>query len=136
LHASVVQSLLSLQLRAAPGTHDPPEHASPCVQNAPSSHGSELFECVHASVFSLHASVVQSLLSLQLRAAPGTHEPPEHVSPCVQNEPSSHGAELLACVQTSFASSQPSVVQSLLSLQSSGGPEQTPPLQVPAAVQN
>jgi hypothetical protein len=43
LHVSDVQALLSLQSRAPPPTHAPPEQASPIVQALPSSHAAALF---------------------------------------------------------------------------------------------
>jgi hypothetical protein len=42
----------------------------------------------------LQLSVVQTLLSLQTRAGPLTHVPPEQVSGVVQAFPSSHDAVL------------------------------------------
>jgi hypothetical protein len=43
LQVSVVQTLPSLQTRAGPATHVPPEQVSGVVQALPSSHDSVLF---------------------------------------------------------------------------------------------
>ena len=76
-----------------------------------------------------HDSVVHALLSSQSGGAPPTQEPPEHLSAVVQALPSSQDTVLFECVQP-VAGLQPSVVQTLLSLQSGGGPPaQLPPEQ-------
>ena len=81
--------------------------------------------CVHP-LAGMQLSLVQTLLSSQLGAAPPTQLPPPHVSLVVQNEPSSHGAVLLLCVQP-VPVSHASSVQTLLSLQFGAGP----PTQIP-----
>ena len=76
-----------------------------------------------------HDSVVHALLSSQSGGGPPTQEPPEHLSAVVQALPSSQDTVLFECVQP-VAGLQPSVVQTLLSLQSGGGPPaQLPPEQ-------
>jgi hypothetical protein len=130
---------------------------------------------VHASVVSLHASVVQALSSVHARAAPPQVPMPLQTSSTVQNAPSSqvrpeaageytvvdavgtHAKQsfvgsvtsaatqaplikqpvVTGCAQASAASSQLSVVQLSVSLQSRVVPPQVPPaLQVSTAVQN
>ena len=137
LQASVVQAFVSLQSLAGPAVQTPLTHVSPTVQNALSLHvtWSGFGVCVHAFPVSSHPSVVHAFVSLQSRALP-IQTPPAHVSTPVQNRPSSHGAVLFVCVQTSFCSSQASVVHPFVSAQSRGVPEQTPPLQMPVVVQN
>jgi glyoxylate utilization-related uncharacterized protein len=113
-HESVVQTFPSLQTKAGPPTHAPAEQASPVVQAFPSVQALLLFVNTHP-VAGLHASVVQTLPSLQVSAGPATHAPPEQVSPVVQAFPSLQGLLL-------FVNTQPvvglhaSVVQGLLSL--------------------
>jgi hypothetical protein len=115
LHESVVHGLLSLQLGAAPPTHAPPEHVSAVVHALPSSHAAVLFACVQP-LAGAHASLVHGLLSLQLGAAPPTHEPPAHVSAVVHALPSLQGEVLFACTQP-VAGLHESSVHPLLSLQ-------------------
>jgi hypothetical protein len=67
LHESVVQTLLSLQVTAAPAWHVPPPQLSPIVQALPSSHALVLFVWTHP-VVGLQLSSVHGLLSLQFRA--------------------------------------------------------------------
>src|SRR5438876_823450 len=87
LQPSVVQTLPSSQFGAAPPTHVPPLQASPVVQGLPSLQGLVLLVCVQP-VAGLQPSVVQTLPSSQLGAAPPTHVPPLQVSPVVQAFPS------------------------------------------------
>ena len=70
LHESVVQLLLSLQTTAEPAWHVPPPQTSPVVQAFPSSHAFVLLVKTQP-VASVQVSVVQGLLSLQMRPAPG-----------------------------------------------------------------
>ena len=80
-------------------------------------------------VAGLHESSVHTSPSLQLGAGPPAQLPPEHLSAVVQALPSSQDTVLFECVQP-VAGLQPSVVQTLLSLQSGGGPPaQLPPEQ-------
>jgi hypothetical protein len=82
----------------------------------------------------LHVSVVQTLLSLQTTGVPAWHVPPPHTSPLVQAFPSSQGAELFVNTQP-VAGLQLSLVQTLLSLQTTGVPAwQVPPPQVSPVV--
>ncbi len=66
-------------------------------------------------------SVVQTLLSLQTIGVPA-HTPPPHVSPEVQALPSSQALVLFVNTHP-VAGLHVSVVQTLLSLQTSAGPE-------------
>ena len=128
LQASVVQTLLSLQSGGGPPAQLPPAQWSPVVHALPSSQGSLLFTCVQP-VAGLQESVVHTLLSLQLGGGPPWQLPPAQVSLVVQALPSSQGAALLVFTQP-VAWLQMSVVQTLLSLQSGGGPPaQLPPAQ-------
>jgi hypothetical protein len=74
--------------------HEPETHASPTVQNRPSSQVAVLFPWTHP-VPGLHESSVQALPSSQLGAAPPTHVPLSqaslvvHAFPSVQVLPSS-----------------------------------------------
>ena len=108
--------------------HEPSEQTSFSVHGFPSSHGAELLLWVHPECGS-QLSVVQTSPSSQLGAGPPTQLPPAQVSLVVQALPSSHGPVLFACVQP-LAGLQESVVQTLPSLQSGGGPPaQLPPEQ-------
>jgi hypothetical protein len=121
-------------LGAAPPTHAPPLHVSVVVQAFPSLHGAVLLVCVQP-VAGLQPSVVQTLPSSQLGAAPPTQVPPEHVSLVVQALPSLHGAVLLVCVQPVIGL-HASSVQTLPSSQfGAAPPTQTPPAQVSPVVQ-
>jgi len=115
LQLSSVHTLLSLQLGAAPPTHEPPEQTSPVVHALPSLQASVLFVCVQP-VAGLQLSVVQGLLSLQLSGVPAPQEPPLQTSWPLQTLLSSHAAVLLVWVQP-LAGSHESFVQELLSLQ-------------------
>jgi hypothetical protein len=120
LHESVVQMLLSLQLRATPGWQTPAEQASPMVQALPSLHDAAMLVWAQP-VPGSQLSLVQTLLSSQLSAGPLTQTPPEHVSLVVQTVPSLHGAVLLAFTQP-VAGLQESSVQVFPSLQLRGTP--------------
>src|SRR6267143_1977222 len=121
--ASVVQALLSLQTSGVPGAQRPcsqvslPLQASPSEQEVPSATG------VWTQPLGPQESVVQGLLSSQLRAVPGVQAPALQISsplqtlPSEQDEPSGTGL-----VKQPVAGSQASVVQALLSLQTSGVP--------------
>ena len=128
LQLSSVQTFPSLQFGAGPPTQLPPLHVSLVVHALPSSQGALLLVWTHP-VAGLQLSSVQALLSLQFGGGPPTHAPLLQVSLVVQALPSSHGPVLFACVQP-LAGLQESVVQTLLSLQSGGGPPaQLPPAQ-------
>src|SRR5438552_7737985 len=94
----MVHLLPSSQFFAGPPTHVPPLQASPVVQGLPSSQGLVLLVCVQP-VAGLQPSVVQTLPSSQLGAAPPTQVPPLQVSPVVQAFPSLQELVLLVCVQ-------------------------------------
>jgi hypothetical protein len=129
LQLSLVQMLLSSQLRGGPPRQAPPPQVSLVVHASLSSQGSLLFTWAQP-LDGLQLSSVQGLLSLQFADAPGTHAPPLHVSAVVQALPSLHGAVLEVCAHP-VAGLQPSSVHTLLSLQSGGGPPvQDPPLHV------
>jgi hypothetical protein len=134
LHESSVHGLLSLQLVAGPPWHVPPPQVSPVVHALPSSHGAVLFVATQPLAGS-HESSVQGLPSSQTTAVPGWHDPPPQASPVVHALPSSHGLVLLVKTQPD-AGLQVSVVQALLSLQTTGTPgRQAPPPQVSPVVQ-
>jgi len=80
---SSVQGLVSLQSRVVP-EHAPSLHVSAEVQNRPSSHGAVLLVCVQVSLTSSHASVVQALVSAQLRGVP-EQTPPLQMPSVEQN---------------------------------------------------
>src|SRR2546428_75654 len=88
---SVEQGLLSSQLRAEPTAHSPawpvsaPLHALPSLHDVP--FGSAV--CRQPPTGS-QVSVVQGLLSLQLRPAPPVHTPAWHVSTPLHASPSLH----------------------------------------------
>jgi hypothetical protein len=77
LQVSVVQTLLSLQTRGAPGWQAPPEHTSLTVQASPSEQATVLLALTQP-LAGLQVSVVHTLLSLQLNAVPGWHVPNAH----------------------------------------------------------
>src|SRR5204862_6714367 len=86
-HVSTVHLLPSSQFFAEPPTHAPPLQASVVVQGLPSLQGLVLLVCVQP-VAGLQPSVVQTLPSSQLGAAPPTHVPPLQASFVVQASPS------------------------------------------------
>jgi hypothetical protein len=137
LHVSVVHTLESSQFNVpAPGWQVPPPQVSPVVQALPSSQAVVLLACTHP-VAGLHESSVQALLSLQFGVpAPAWQLPPPHASPIVHAFPSSQVFVLLACTHP-VAGAQESVVQTLLSLQSSvpAPAWQLPPEQASPVVQ-
>src|SRR5207237_107180 len=96
---SVVQGLLSLQLRGEPavaprGWHvSTPLHASPSLHAVP--FGSAA--CRQPASGS-HVSAVHGLLSLQLRAAPAVHIPDRHVSAPLHTLPSLHDVPFATAV--------------------------------------
>ena len=129
-----MHGLLSSQLVAEPGRQVPPAQESPVVHALPSSHAAVLF-VVTQPVAGLQVSVVQGLLSLQTAAVPAWQLPPPHASPVVHALPSSHGLVLLVKTQP-VAGLQVSVVQALLSSQTTGAPgTQAPPPQMSPVVQ-
>src|SRR5438128_1649449 len=133
LQPSVVQTLPSSQLGAAPPTHVPPLQVSPVVQAFPSLQGLVLLVCVQP-VAGLQPSVVQTLPSSQLGAAPPTHVPQLQGSRVVSALGRLPWVVLLVCVQP-VAGLQPSVVQTLPSSQlGAAPPTQVPPLQVSLAL--
>ena len=134
LQLSLVQTLPSLQLGAAPPTQVPPAQVSAVVHALPSSHETALLAWTQP-VAVLQLSLVQTLPSLQLGAAPPTQVPPAQVSAVVHALPSSQAAVLLTCEQLSPDSLQESLVQTFESEQSRGVPEQVPLLQASLTVQ-
>jgi hypothetical protein len=134
LHESSVHTFPSLQFSGGPPAHAPPEHASFVVQALPSLHGALLLTYTQPEA-GLQESSVQRLPSSQVRGGPPMHVPPEHVSPVVHTLPSLHEALLLTYTQP-VAGLQESSVQTLASLQFSGGPPaQVPPEHVSVVVQ-
>jgi hypothetical protein len=133
-HESVVQTLPSLQLGAGPPRQAPPLQMSPAVQALPSLQVSVLLTYWQSPVVELHESVVQGLPSLQVVGLP-LQTPATQRSPVVQRLPSLQLALLLLCPQPPVLL-QESIVQTLLSLQSSGGPPvHLPPWQESLVVQ-
>ena len=133
LHESFVQTLLSLQFSAGPATQVPLLHVSGVVQAFPSLHEAVLFTWTQP-VDVLHESFVQTLLSLQLGAGPGTQTPPLHASGVVHAFPSLQGAVLFALTQP-IDGLHESLVHTLPSLQFSAGPAtQMPPLHASGVV--
>ena len=134
LQPSVVQALLSLHTRDAPGWQVPPEQLSPTVQASPSEQAFALFVETHP-VADSHVSVVQGLLSLQTAAGPARHAPNAHTSPIVHALPSSQASVLFAKTQP-VAGLQLSVVHLLPSSQTRSAPDwHTPPEQTSPTVQ-
>jgi hypothetical protein len=126
LQESVVQTFPSSQFAGDPPTQLPPKHASPVVQALPSLQGNVLLTCEQPEA-GTHESVVQALLSLQSGAGPPTQEPPAQLSLVVHALPSLQGSVLFVCVQP-VAGLQPSLVQTLESLQFGAGPPTQKPL--------
>jgi hypothetical protein len=129
-HASVVHTLLSLQVTVPVGEQAPARQRSPLVQALPSLHAfALLFTCVQP-VAGEHASSVQGLLSLQFGAAPPTHAPaPLQASFVVQALLSLQAMVFGVLIQAPWAL-QLSVVQGLLSLQAPAVPAHVPLLHV------
>ena len=115
LQESVVQTWLSSQLSAGPGTQAPAEQTSPLVQTLLSVQVSALLEKMQPEA-GAQVSVVQTLPSLQVTAAPGRQAELAQRSPLVQALLSVHGRVLAANTQP-VAALQLSLVQGLLSLQ-------------------
>src|SRR5256712_7970572 len=116
---SVVQGLLSLQLRPVPPVHTPAWHVSAPLHTSPSLHEVPFASavCWHPATGS-QMSVVQGLLSLQSRAVPPVQVPAWHVSMPLHTLPSLHGVPFASAVFRHPASgSQVSAVHRLLSLQ-------------------
>jgi hypothetical protein len=133
LHVSVVHTFPSLHTIAVPALHRPPPHVSPDVHALPSLQAAVLFVNTHP-VAGLHESVVQALLSLQTTAAPGLQAPPPQVSPVVQAFPSVQASALFVNTHP-VAGLQVSVVQTLLSLQTTEVPPHTPDVHTSVCVQ-
>jgi hypothetical protein len=134
LQVSVVQALLSLQLRLTPGRHVPLRQESPTVQAFPSLQEAVLL--VYAQpVAGAQVSVVQTFPSSQFSAAPPTHVPPLHASLVVQALPSLQGAVLLVCVQPVAGLHESSVHRLPSSQLGPAPPTQAPPEQASPVVQ-
>jgi hypothetical protein len=132
-HVSVVQRFPSLHTNGGPPTHAPATQVSFVVQVFPSVQEDELLKCSQP-VAGLQESSVQMLPSLQSGGGPPTHSPSEQASFVVQAFPSLHWALLFVNKQP-CAGSQLSSVQTLASLQTSGGPpRQDPPEHVSPVV--
>jgi hypothetical protein len=129
-HEFLVHSLVSEQSITGPAVHRPFWQVSFSVHLLLSVHGVlfATFEWLHNCVVGSHVSVVQGLLSSQLRPMP-PHLPAVQWSPVVHMLPSSHMAlSGLFGFWQPIARSQLSVVQSLLSLQLVIGPGRQVPL--------
>src|SRR6185369_8766330 len=83
LQLSSVHTLPSLQTRGGPPLHVPPPQVSLVVQALLSLQEAVLFAWKHP-VAGMHASSVQTLLSLQSGGGPPLHVPPPQVSFVVQ----------------------------------------------------
>src|SRR5437870_461058 len=70
----------------------------------------------------LHESIVHALLSLQLSGVPPVQTPAWQISVPLQTSPSGQGVPGAGMFTQPVCGSQPSLVQMLLSLQSSGVP--------------
>jgi len=126
--------MVSSQFKTGPGTHAPPEHASPLVQALLSVQLSVLAECWQPNALS-QTSMVHALPSSHETPMPAMHVPPEHTSPKVHARPSSHAALLLACTQP-VSGLQESLVQTSVSAQSRAPPSaQMPPEHASLVVQ-
>jgi hypothetical protein len=124
LQLSVVQALPSSQLRADPGVQTPIWQVSLPLQTLPSLHDVPFATAAWPQPSTgSQVSVVQGLLSSQLSGAPAVHVPPWQVSFPLQTVASGHGVLFATAVfwQPRIGSHE-SVVQALLSLQSSGVP--------------
>jgi hypothetical protein len=123
-HVSTVQPLASLQLSAAPAVQVPPWQVSLPLHTLPSPHDVPFSTGVLAQPKTgSQLSVVQTLLSLQLRAVPAVQVPLWQVSLPLHTLLSGHAVPLAtdACRQPNTGS-QVSVVHTLLSLQLSTVP--------------
>jgi len=131
---SVVQTLRSSQLGAAPPTHVPRLQVSLVVHALPSSQGAA-FGVATQPIAGSQVSLVQTFPSLQFGAAPPMQAPPLQTSLVVQALPSSQ-ADRLAVLVHPVAGSQVLVVQTLPSSQlGAAPPTQVPAAQVSAVVQ-
>src|SRR5688572_15604027 len=105
-------------------SHGLPVTHPACVQNCrPCATQIELSSTVEQpSASSSQDSIVQSIPSSWHVTSGGLRQPTpsRHVSPPVQNRPSSHCVSSAWCVQPPWPSSQPSTVHATRSLQSSG----------------
>jgi len=121
LQESLVQIFESSQSVAEPLMQVPPAHISPVVQASESSQDAVLLVLIHPLATS-QLSVVQTLPSSQMGAAPPTQTPPAQVSFVVQALESLQASVLLAFTQP-VAVLQLSVVHTLLSLHERAGPD-------------
>ena len=123
LQVSVVQRFPSSQLTTAPGTQLPPAHASAPptpVHKFPSLHGKLLKSWVQPPLTE-QASVVHGLPSSHVTTTEPLHTPPKHTSLELHAFPSSQDTVLNVFAQP-VDGAQVSVVQRLLSLQSTAAP--------------
>ena len=116
---SVVQALLSLQLRGVPGVQTPAWQVSLPLHTVASTHAVPLgtFGCWQPRARS-QVSAVHGLASLQLDAVPGTHTLPWQASRPLQALPSEHGVPAGTTAFTQVPTLHTSVVQGFESLQS------------------
>ena len=126
---SVVQAFPSSHTLPTPAKQLPPWHASFNVHELLSVQNAVLLTNTQPCAGS-QASSVHKLPSVQIKALPGWHAPALQTSLVVHHDPSSQGMALGKALQPIFGS-QLSVVQGLLSSQSTAAPgEQLPPSQV------
>jgi hypothetical protein len=138
LHESLVQTLLSLQLSAAPAVQVPPWQVSAPLQTLPSLQAVPLSTGMWPQPkVGSQVSVVQTFESLQSRGLPAEQVPLWQVSVPLQALVSAHAVPFstAVCVQP-LAGLQESVVQTFPSLQLSAVPAvQTPAWHVSAPSQ-
>jgi hypothetical protein len=137
---SVVQATVSPHATGVPAWHPSVAlQVSAPSQNWPLSQAVLLATLVHASVVSLHASIVHVTESLHVTAVPGWQPRVAlQVSAPLQNSPSSHAALLMTCEHESVASLHESVVHPTESMHETGVPARHPSVasHVSAPLQN
>jgi len=127
------QSLSGTHTLGGPLAHDPDAHVSFAEHGSPSSQGAVLNAVTHPMALS-HVSSVHTSPSLHIGGGPPTHAPALHESAVVHAFASSHAFELFVYWHPP-PGKHTSSVQTLLSLQSFGGPPMhTPAKHVSAAV--
>jgi hypothetical protein len=126
----VVHGLLSVQVSGVPDVQVPLWHTSLPLQTLPSPQAVPFSTGVcEQPVAGSQLSVVQTLLSLQLRAVPAAHVPDWQVSLPLQTLPSPHAVPFATAVfWQPLTGLQESVVQTLASLQFGAVPEVQLPL--------
>src|SRR5688572_439680 len=130
-HESIVHALPSLQSSGVPARQLPfaPQVSAP-LHALPSPHDAPVRGVFLQPSTGSHASVVQTLLSLQFGAGPDKHEPfAAHVSAPLQTVLSAHDAPVLGVTTQPITGSHVSLVQLLLSPHVGGTPATQSPLE-------